>query len=378
MSRQAGSCRSCQTLCAAMNQSRLFEELLLKLQQLINSNNEYEIIESSRVLRQLLLDGDALLHLVNRDLRASPKFNVRTSPLNAAGCFDPNVYPIDSADQVANYSLQHFLAHSLGHSEGKPITVRELIKYGAIILGAVHFKEDSKAEYAHISAIHSSCDSGGASQILIALKNIGAITRDALIPIRDQLLMRERFENGTGWTVGLSLRLLPGPPDEDIYILDIGKEEHRSRFSIYVDSRGELTFRIVDATGFRTYLRAGTLGQAAPSNSPFSILCEMSTVGDETLLSIRTDGWNHAEVVKSQRFNEIGDPLHIVTASDCFGRKNTHMHMFRTIAIARPLKQADIALTTSWLAESTSGWVSFSGNQFLYSVDHPNFAGRSA
>ena len=253
-----------------MNQSRLFEELLLKLQQLINSSNEYEIIESSRVLRQLLLDGDALLNLVNRDLRATPKFNVRTSPLDATGCFAPNAYPSDSGDQVTSYSLQHFLAHSLGQSEGKPITVRELIKYGAIILGAVHFKEDPKAEYAHIAAIHHSRDSGGASQVLIALKNIGAITRDALIPIRDQLLMRERFENGTGWTVGFSLRLLPGPPDEDIYILDIGTEEHRNRFSIYVDSRGELTFRIVDATGFRTYLRAGTVGQAVPSNSPSS------------------------------------------------------------------------------------------------------------
>ena len=59
-----------------MNHSRLFEELLLELQTLINSDDEYDLIKSSRVLRQLLLDGDALLHIVNRELRAIPDFRV--------------------------------------------------------------------------------------------------------------------------------------------------------------------------------------------------------------------------------------------------------------------------------------------------------------
>lgn len=364
-----------------MNHSRLFEELLLELQGLINSDNEYDLVKSSRVLRQLLLDGDALLHLVNRDLRASPRFSVRKQKTDNDRNFDPNTYPSDPSEEFVSLNLQRFLSHSFGTSEGRPITTRELIKYGAIILGGVHFKEDPRGEYAHIAAIHDATASGEMSNVLVALRHIGAITRDALIPIRDQMLVRERFEAGVGWTALLSLRLLPVPPDEENYILDVGAQEHKDRFSVYVDSLGQLTFRVVDATGRRTYLRAGKVGQAIPLGSPIIILCELSTVGDETLFSIRTDGWDHAQITAANLLQGIGNPLHSVTGSDCLGRKNTHMDQFGSIMVARPLTGLETAQAVAYFASKAAeapGWVNFSGNQFLYSTGHPNFSESSA
>lgn len=364
-----------------MNHSRLFEELLLELQVLINSDDEYDIVKSSRVLRQLLLDGDALLHIVNRELRVAPQFSILESEGAFEDHFRPTIYPSGLGAEVTTLNLQKFLSHSLGRIDGKPITVREVIKFGAIVLGGVHFKEDSRGEFSHLSALHSSTGSANESAVLVALKHIGAVTRDALIPIRDQMLMRERFEQGKGWTALLSLRLLPVPADEENYILDLGTQEHENRFSIYVDSRGELTFRIVDSARSRRYLRAGRVGQAVPLGSPIIILCEMSTVGDESLLSIRTDGWDHAEVVPASAFQEIGDPFHFVTGSDCLGRKHTHMDQFGTLLIARPLSGLETAQAVAYFskkAAEAAHWVNFSGNQFLYSGAHPNFLAGSA
>jgi len=363
-----------------MNHSRLFEELLLELQTLINSDDEYDLIKSSRVLRQLLLDGDALLHIVNRELRAIPDFRVLGPQDTPGDNFFPEVYPAGAADTVPKLNLQKFLSYSLGRASGKPITVREIIKFGAIVLGGVHFKEDSSGEYSHISPVHQTGQSGGISPILLALKHIGAVARDALIPVRDQLLVRERFEQGKGWTALLSLRLLPTPPDEENYILDVGADEHKNRFSIYVDSRGELTFRIVDATGKRQYLRAGRVGQAVPLAAPVILLCEMSTVEDETLISIRTDGWDHAEIMRGAALSEIGDPFHFVTGSDCLGRKKTHMDQFGTLLIARTLSGLETSQAVGYFSDKAATaehWVNFSGNQFLHSGAHPNFAESS-
>ena len=364
-----------------MNHSQLFEELLLELQALINSDDEYDLIKSSRVLRQLLLDGDALLHIVNRELRVTPQFNILDSQRTVEDHFNPEIYPGDLAGAFATLNLQKFLSYSLGRSCGKPITVREVIKFGAIVLGGVHFKEDPREEFSHLSTVHGSAASRNGSAVLGALKHIGAVTRDALIPIRDQMLMRERFEQGKGWTALLSLRLLPVPADEENYILDLGAHEHENRFSIYVDSRGELTFRIVDAVGTRQYLRAGRVGQAIPLGSPIILLCEMSTVGDESLLSIRTDGWDHAEVVSAGALEKIGDPFHFVTGSDCLGRKHTHMDQFGTLLIARPLSGLETVQAVAYFsakAAEAEHWVSFSGNQFLHSGAHPNFVAGSA
>lgn len=361
-----------------MNHARLFEKLLHELQVLIASGTEYDLIGSSRILRQLLLDGDALLHLVNRELRASPGFRVASPsgvPLTS-DWINTNLYWSDENMAYADLDLQQFLSYSVGVSAGRAITVREVIKYAAIVLGGVHFKVDKGGEYEGIARFHDERDSGGISPAMRSLREIGAITRDALLPIRDLLIKRERFERGKGWTALLCLEILPSPPDEDNYILDIGASESNNRFSIYVDPRGELTFRLVDRNGARKYLRAGRIGDAVPARRPIIIACGFSTVGAETLLSLRTNGWDHAESVHSVDYQEIGSPFHFVTGSDCHGKKHTHMFVYGELLIARPLTDIELGEAAehflSKAADSAIG-LHYRGNQFMYSGGHPNF-----
>ncbi len=361
-----------------MNHARLFEELLHELQVLIASATEYDLVRSSRILRQFLLDGDALLHLVNRDLHSSPVFRVNSphegSPssdwINTDLCWSGESVP------YADLNLQQFLSYSIGVSMGREITIRQVIKYAAIILGGVHFKADKGGEYEGIAKLNDERDSQGLSPVLRSLQQIGAITRDALIPIRDLLINREKFESGKGWTALLCLEIIPSAPDEDNYILDLGANEATNRFSIYVDARGELTFRVVDRDGARRYLRAGRLGDAVPAGRPIIIACEFSTVGAETLLSLRTDGWDHAEIVESLTYQDIGDPFHFVTGSDCRGKKHTHMFVYGELLIARPLTEIELAQAAQYFlakaAESAVG-LHYQGNQFMHSGGHPNF-----
>ena len=152
-----------------MNHTQLFEELLLELQVLVNSSNKYDLIKSSRILRQLLLDGDALLHVVNREIKLSQSFIVSKKEKDVINDkFNPNIFP--DRTSVLELNLKNFLSYSLGLSNNKPVTVREVIKYAAIILGGVHFKEDPKGEYEHLSSLHDSNNSESLSEILIALK----------------------------------------------------------------------------------------------------------------------------------------------------------------------------------------------------------------
>lgn len=365
-----------------MNHARLFEQLIYELQVLLATPKEYELISSSRILRQLLLDGDALLHLVNRELRASPTFRVRTLAESSQPTewMDPELFRADGNGLYLDLSLQQFLAHRVGMANGEEVTVSQVIKYAAIILGGVHFKADKGGEYDAIAHFHANRQKNGLTPALEALRQIGAITRDALIPVRNLLINREGFENGKGWTALLCLQILPSPMDEDNYILDLGANENTNRFSIYVDGRGELTFRIIDRNGVRKYLRAGRVGEAVPAQKPIIIACVVSTVGEKTMLSLRTDWWDHAETVESLAYQEVGDPFQFVTGSDCLGKKHTHMLIYCELLIARPLTELESAQAVqhfaSKAAESGIG-LHYQGNQFMYSTGHPNFLDRA-
>ncbi len=362
-----------------MNHNRLFEQNLHELQTLIASESEYDIVSSSRILRQLLLDGDALVHIVNRELRAKPTFRVRVPSASngEANWIDPFLSPgLD--DEYLELDHRHFLSHPIGNYDGRSVTIRQVIKYAAIVLGGVHFKAEPGDDLESVARHHVNKDGHGLSPVLHALRHVGAVVRDALVPVRDLMLSRERFENGRGWSAMISLNILQVPPDEENYIFDIGFEENTNRLSIYVDTRGELTFRLVDRTGSRKYLRAGPVPDPKVMNRPIVIACEFSSLQAETLLSLRTDWWDHAEIAQGLDYQEIGDPLYFVMGSDCCGKKDTHMFVYEHLVVGRPFNSTEFSNTFDYMsrkAEKQEIGIHFKGRQFLCSVGHPNFLG---
>lgn len=361
-----------------MDHMSLFLKLLYELQILIGSSTEYDLIRLSKTLRQLLLDGDAIVNLVNRQLRLDIRFRVARidSTKHPGDWIFPDIVCSGLNEPSLALKLDKFLSHRTGFASGRYITVRDLIKYAATCLGGVHFKLDSAGDHGHIAKFHTESVRKGLSPVLLALRDIARVTRDALIPVRDHLIDRRRFDGGKGWTALLCLEILSAPPDEDNFILDIGTDDSRDRFSIYVDSRGDLTFRVIDRVGVRSYLRAGRVGGFIPENQPLMMACEMSTIGETSLLSLRVGEWDHVEIVTGSELERVGDPFHFVTGSDCFGKKRTSIFVYQELLVGTPVSPevlAEIAEGFWSKAKEVGIGVHYSGNQFMHSGGHPNF-----
>ncbi len=369
--------RSEQQAPALISHTRLFEDSLAEIQQHLAEGTDAAIIKTARVLRKLLLEGDKLVDLVNREHRMDISYHVQPAiaPQNATSWLTTDIDCSSTATSTATLGIKQFLASQVGSFNGSTITVHNVIEFAAHNLGAVHFKKDDT--FPGLIHFHLTSKDSDLSPVVACLRSIGNVTIRALIPLRDRLLDSERFAGGTGWTAILCLEVFDGPADEDRFILDIGTESEKDRFSIYVDSRAELTFRIIDAQGRRTYLRTGNLRQALPPGLPSVILCSFSTVGGETLLSLQTPNWNYATVIRDSSYEAVGSPFHHVIGSDLHGLKHTRMLLYGSVLIGRPLTTDEIEDTAAYFLKNGTemglGFL-FQGNRFLHSSGHPRFA----
>lgn len=130
-----------------LNVDALFFETFLDLHAKLDDNaTEYQLLRASALMRQLLVDGNPLVHQVRRR-RQQPivyrwaEFDVaamRASPLApstiALGMAVPEVMFI----RHRAGSEQEFLAAPVAVHQGEVVTARDVIKLGANVDGGVH------------------------------------------------------------------------------------------------------------------------------------------------------------------------------------------------------------------------------------------------
>jgi hypothetical protein len=114
--------------------------------------SEYDVLRSSALLRQLLLDSDPLVHQVNRERHVPLVFraNVREPIWKMAGS-DPTAFwsrhdGLDPeralpAPEVADLNRDRFLASLVMIVDGRDFTVRDVVGQAAHVLGGVHAGE---------------------------------------------------------------------------------------------------------------------------------------------------------------------------------------------------------------------------------------------
>ncbi|WP_377497469.1 hypothetical protein [Microlunatus sp. GCM10028923] len=181
---------------------------------------DYEAMLTAAVLRQLLVDGNALALLINRRFRMSLVFNVSTlqvrveceptSVLMQGPWLDQRLAELqfvftdrfapDAAKQfdsierrklagVAFEGRDDFLAHAVAHGDGQPretASVKDLIKFYAIQMGAVHYgpKDDGSL----LSRI-----AGSAEPFLRqTLTAVGRVAHRALLPMADAIILASK------------------------------------------------------------------------------------------------------------------------------------------------------------------------------------------
>lgn len=366
-----------------MSPEELFVHGLNDLHSAITSRNEYDVLHASKILRQLLLDGDRLVFAVNRShsLKISFRIHVPTMPPDFI-LKDGTWMVIEALDTSetkkapSELGIDEFLKVVVGGSRGQLVTVKDVIKFSAINLGGVHFKEAKKEEEQKLMDLMKTYFFPTEKPLIAALRVIGRIVLASMLPLRNKVIKRAEFEKAKGITALFSLCIYPGEPDEDNFIFDCGVEEGRNRASLYVDSRGELTFRLIDQSGQRFYIRAGELGAALPYGVPQIVMCEVAWLGDRLLASLSAGIWEHAEVLLPDRFPFELNPAHFVVGSDCTGKKNTHMLILGHMVIGSAISELDKARSVNYFQEEHAGELKgalFKGNQFLHSQNHPNF-----
>jgi hypothetical protein len=194
------------TTLEGMNPETLFLRTVADLEQRTRMNDSYEVLRSSLLIRQLLLDGGiSLLDQVNRTLRLPrPVFRVHpagTPPLPpevlkttthlVPDGIDPEA--CSNAPGIVELDRDRFLQVPVGSVRGEVLTVHTVVDYSAHALGGVHAGTPSNDEKARALA-----ELSGRLQVvsldpsLAILRPIGRIVVRAMQPYRDALQARER------------------------------------------------------------------------------------------------------------------------------------------------------------------------------------------
>lgn len=130
-----------------VNSDFVFLKTLEEIEERLARNSTYDTLMIAGLLRKLLVDGSALIHLVNRAHRLPIRFIANNltlfSPPNEIeycsleDATDPEVaYP--SLRKPVELKIEQFLKHTVMICRGKELTIHQLIDHIAHVEGAVH------------------------------------------------------------------------------------------------------------------------------------------------------------------------------------------------------------------------------------------------
>jgi hypothetical protein len=180
-----------------MDSDRLFLHVLDDLDRLRNwgdAASEYEALAISRLLRQLLLDAQPLVDVVNRDRRMRIRYRVndrgvpRISGLREWAVLDgldPDTAP--PSDAVAAMTKDAMLRRPVMLTDGHEISAKELIKFHANVAGAVHAGEPQTDKEQALRAAHQSIGRDAWPMDVVCLFAIAHIVVKGLASLRERV-----------------------------------------------------------------------------------------------------------------------------------------------------------------------------------------------
>ena len=187
-----------------MDNDYLFAKTLEDLRKTISSPNDYELLRSTALVRQLLIDGNRLLDVVNRQRRLRIRFKIadtwNTPYTQLVLSRHPLFYAVLDGlhpssnltnDPVVEVTREQFLKHPVAIVGGTEITVYDVVDYGAHVQGGVHVGKNKNEAHEAIEGSHALVVNGFSMNI-VQLVPILKVTYDALLPLR----MRIKEEKG--------------------------------------------------------------------------------------------------------------------------------------------------------------------------------------
>lgn len=175
----------------------VYEDLARRVREPVS---EYDLLGAAALLRQLLLDGNPLMHQVNRERRLPLRFEVNNNrPEFPPDLPQPDVHLI--LDGIAptlatvtagtvEVKLDGFLAWPLMLINGEAVDVHRLIDHVAHVLGAVHAGEPASATDRALAEAAGSVvrDLVGGNIAIRGLRGIGEVTLAGLRPLYEAVV----------------------------------------------------------------------------------------------------------------------------------------------------------------------------------------------
>jgi hypothetical protein len=182
-----------------MHPSELFVHTVNEIGEVIETPTNYSILRSSALLRQLLVDGNRLVDVANREPKLKMTYVIADSwetpyvkfVLESGAVFyavldglSPETAAIKAP--IRELSRDQFLSHRVVLTKGKYITVRDIIDHCANVMGGVHFGSPKDESQVSLSELQSFMVGGaqiGTRQLLPILR----IVHNALQPLCEAL-----------------------------------------------------------------------------------------------------------------------------------------------------------------------------------------------
>ena len=175
------------------NREQLFLKTLADLEATAANPEWYGLIKASGLLRLLLLEGDALVHQVNRDYGLKLEFRFHALPklgqenvLAAWTRLSKSANPNDQREpQTGN--LDDFLTAGCLGLRGRNLTVGDVIRANAHLKGGVHvgrLRQKDVGE-AGVLVMDQMLNVGGAEASLAVLRDIIQVTLEGLKPLAE-------------------------------------------------------------------------------------------------------------------------------------------------------------------------------------------------
>jgi len=352
-----------------------------------NSSDEFEILKSAGIIRQLFLEkGMPLFDVANKSLKHKLVFSI-IDPIQ----LKPDILPspsswhiFDAIEPSLNLTghspltcnRDKFFSLVLGNKDGVDYTIKDIISYVANKMGAIHKDTPKSKKEKMLEELGKKYIYTNISMVLYHLRSISRVILNALKPFKNRILNISRFEGQPGLSIQLYLKLFYQDSGKTLFILDIGESPDKNRISIYLDERGDLCFRVINSNGNCVFLRAATSQHAFFFETPCHLSFEIVTISNETLLLLDLSNWFFCKFLPKTEIDlsfSSGSPPSVI-GSDLFGKEETNISMYDMRFYNHCLTFDEKLQINNYFNQTEySNTIRFIGNQFLHSKNHPNF-----
>lgn len=178
---------------------KIFLNTIDELKERLNKLTEYDILKSSGLIRQLLIDGNSLVNQINEEykikilFRVQKRFEFPEPEALPDGTIPKVIYgmnfilPEEASSNVEMVNIKDFLKYILLTNGEEEFSVLDVVKICANKYGGIHIENVKNPREKSIDTLHNHFKFNDSSSILQNMHSIALICFNSLQPLVDAI-----------------------------------------------------------------------------------------------------------------------------------------------------------------------------------------------